>query len=87
MNATLKMTPFHVFFGRPPPPSGPPQLTEDLKDGGVRQSRREGGAPRRGLPPASASERNAGADAGRGRASNSEMSARSMRLNAPVARK
>ena len=32
INATLKMTPFHVFFGRPPPPSGPPQLTEDVEE-------------------------------------------------------
>ena len=28
MNATIKMTPFHVFFGRAPPPSGPPQLVD-----------------------------------------------------------
>ena len=33
VNATTKLTPFHVFFGRAPPPSGPPQLV-DKDDGG-----------------------------------------------------
>ena len=32
VNATTKLTPFTVFFGRPPPPSGPPQLVDN--DGG-----------------------------------------------------